>query len=124
MITYGTFYYLVPRLVGADLYSTRLADVHFWLALAGTMLYIISMWAAGVSQGLLWLSLDETGELAYSFRDIMSSMAPYYGLRLLAGLIFLSGTLLMAYNFTMTVRRRETVRVVPPAVDPAYGVAT
>ena len=124
MITYGTFYYLMPRLVGTKLYSIRLANMHFWLALAGTMLYIMSMWAAGVSQGLLWLSLDETGELAFSFRDIMSSMTPYYGMRLLAGVIFLSGTVLMAYNFYMTARSRKTVKVEPPAVDPAYGVAT
>jgi len=88
------------------------------------MLYIVSMWAAGVSQGLLWLSLDETGELAFGFRDIMNSMAPYYGLRLLAGLIFLSGTVLMAYNFYMTTRSRSTVKVTPPAVDPAFGVAS
>ncbi|MEX2132216.1 MAG: cytochrome-c oxidase, cbb3-type subunit I, partial [Pseudohongiellaceae bacterium] len=111
MITYGTFYFLMPRLMGTELYSVRLANIHFWLALAGTMLYIISMWAAGVSQGLLWLSVDPTGELTYSFRDIMSSMAPYYGLRLLAGLIFLLGTLLMTYNFYMTTRNRKTVRV-------------
>ena len=63
LITFGTFYYLVPRLVGGELYSRRLANVHFWMALAGTMLYILSMWAAGVSQGLLWLTLDEIGEL-------------------------------------------------------------
>jgi len=124
MITYGTFYYLVPRLVGRELYSTRLANVHFWLALAGTMLYIVSMWAAGVSQGLLWLSLDASGELSFSFRDIMASMAPYYGMRLIAGLIFLIGTLLMAYNFYMTTRDRETVKVLPANVNPAFGVAT
>jgi len=124
MITYGTFYYLVPRLVGRELYSTRLANVHFWLALAGTMLYIVSMWAAGVSQGLLWLSLDASGELSFSFRDIMASMAPYYGMRLIAGLIFLIGTLLMAYNFYMTTRDRETVKVIPANVNPAFGVAT
>jgi cytochrome c oxidase cbb3-type subunit 1 len=65
------------------------------MALAGTMLYIVSMWAAGVSQGLLWLSVDEVDELSFSFKDIMASMAPYYGLRLVAGLIFLTGTILM-----------------------------
>ena len=69
MITFGTFYFLVPRLVGAELYSVRLANIHFWLALAGTMLYVLSMWGAGVSQGLLWLSLDELGELSYGFRE-------------------------------------------------------
>ena len=108
MITYGVFYYLVPRLAGRKLHSIGLANLHFWLALTGTMLYIMAMWAAGVSQGLLWLSIDEIGELRYSFKDIMASMAPYYGLRLIAGLIFLSGTVIMAYNLFMTLRGRET----------------
>ncbi len=122
MVTYGVFYYLVPRLAGKELYSIGLANLHFWLALAGTMLYIMAMWAAGVSQGLLWLSMDEIGELSYSFKDIMASMAPYYGLRLIAGLIFLSGTILMAYNFYMTLKGRESVIVRPPLVDAAYSM--
>ena len=100
----------------------RLANVHFWLALAGTMLYILAMWGAGVSQGLLWLSLDDYGEPSFSFKDIMASMAPYYLLRLIAGLIFLSGTALMAYNFYMTLKGRELVIVRPPLVDAAYRV--
>ena len=116
LITFGTFYFLVPRLVGAELYSVRLANIHFWLALAGTMLYVLAMWGAGVSQGLLWLSLDEIGELSFSFKDIMASMPPYYLLRLLAGIIFLTGAGLMAYNFYMTVKGRTTIRVSPPPV--------
>jgi cytochrome c oxidase cbb3-type subunit 1 len=52
----------------------------------------------------------------------MASMVPYYGLRLIAGLIFLSGTILMAYNFYMTLKGRETVIVKPPLVDSAYRV--
>ncbi len=124
MITYGTFYYMVPRLVGGELYSVRLANIHFWMALAGTMLYIMAMWGAGVSQGLLWLSVDEIGELSFSFKDIMSSMAPFYGLRLLAGLIFLTGTALMAYNLYKTVAGKATVRVHAPPVDPAFGVSS
>lgn len=116
MITFGTFYYLVPRLVGSTLYSVRLANIHFWLALGGTMLYILSMWGAGVSQGVLWLSLDEFGELRYSFRDIMASMAPYYALRMVAGLIFLTGAVLMMINLFMTIAGKETVKVSPPAI--------
>ena len=114
MITFGTFYYLVPRLVGAELYSVKLANVHFWMALAGTMLYVLAMWGAGVTQGLLWLSLDEFGELMYSFTDIMASMSAYYLLRLVAGLVFLTGALLMAWNLYMTVRGRQTVKIRPP----------
>jgi cytochrome c oxidase cbb3-type subunit 1 len=119
LITFGTFYFLVPRLVGAELYSRRLADTHFWLALAGIMLYLLAMWAAGVSQGLLWLSLDELGELRFSFTDIMSSMQPYYVLRLVAGLVFLAGAGLMAFNLLMTLAGRPTARLGPPAVSEA-----
>jgi cytochrome c oxidase cbb3-type subunit 1 len=122
MITYGTFYFMVPRLAGRELYSIRLANIHFWLAFSGTMLYIIAMWAAGVSQGLLWLSIDQLGELSFDFKDIMASMTPYYLLRLVAGLVFLLGTVLMAYNLFMTLKGQQPVRVTPPAVDPAYGV--
>ncbi len=131
MVTYGTFYFLVPRLVGAELHSTRLANLHFVLALAGTLLYILAMWAGGVSQGLLWLSVDRLGELSFGFRDIMAGMRPYYGLRLVAGLLFWGGTLLMAYNLFMTLRGRRAVAVSPPPVaEPwrlergAAGIAT
>jgi len=124
MITYGTFYYMVPRLVGGELYSVRLANIHFWMALAGTMLYVMAMWGAGVSQGLLWLSVDEIGELSFSFKDIMASMAPFYGLRLIAGLIFLGGTTLMAYNLYKTIAGKSAVKVQVPAVDPAFGVSS
>ena len=122
LITFGTFYFLVPRLVGGELYSVRLANIHFWLALAGTMLYILAMWGAGVSQGLLWLAMDEIGELSFSFKDIMASMPPYYTLRFVAGLVFLSGTILMAYNLFMTIRGRKTVQVRPPPVSEAHRV--
>jgi cytochrome c oxidase cbb3-type subunit 1 len=100
----------------------RLANVHFWLALAGTMLYVLAMWGAGVSQGLLWLSLDSLGEPSFSFKDIMASMPPYYLLRLVGGIIFLAGTVLMIYNLAMTMRGRKTVRVRPPEV--AAGAAS
>ncbi len=114
LITFGTYYFLVPRLVGRPLHSVRLANIHFWLALAGVMLYILSMWGAGVSQGLLWMSLDDLGELRFSFTDIMAATAPYYMLRLVAGIIFLTGTVLMAINLFLTIAGHETVRVRPP----------
>lgn len=120
MVTYGTYYFLVPRLVGTTLYSTRLANIHFVLALAGTLLYILSMWAAGVSQGLLWLSVDSIGELSFTFRDIMQGMQPYYALRLIAGLLFLSGTVLMTYNFYKTLQGRSTLKCFPARVPEAW----
>ena len=101
-ITFGALYYLVPKISGRPLYSIRLANWHFALAIIGVMLYILSMWGAGVTQGLLWLNLDENGEIKYSFIDIMRAIAPYYAVRLLGGVLFLLGALLMAWNFLAT----------------------
>jgi cytochrome c oxidase cbb3-type subunit 1 len=118
LITFGTFYYLMPKLAGAPLYSVRLANQHFWLALAGVMLYVLSMWGAGLSQGVLWLSLDELGEVRFSFNDVMAAMKPYYLLRFFAGVLFLWGAVLMFWNLSQTFARRSTV---PAAVVPVAG---
>jgi cytochrome c oxidase cbb3-type subunit 1 len=123
LITFGTFYFLVPRLAGAPLYSARLANIHFWLALAGVMLYVLSMWGAGVSQGVLWLSLDNLGEVRFSFNDVMAAMKPYYLLRLIGGLLFLVGAVLMAFNLSRTFAGRRTVMVAPPPTHAARGLA-
>jgi len=115
LVTFGALYFLVPRLVGRDLYSARLANLHFVLAIAGILLYTLAMWGAGVTQGLLWLSLDEAGEVKYTFAEVMRAIAPYYQLRLLAGLLFLAGTALMAWNLWRTVQGAATLTVFPPA---------
>jgi cytochrome c oxidase cbb3-type subunit 1 len=124
LITFGTFYYLVPKLAGRPLYSTALANLHFWLALAGTMLYILSMWGAGISQSTLWLSLDELGEVQYGFAEVMRAMAPYYALRLVGGVLFLAGAVLMAVNLRRTFAGARTVAVRPPALRPAAAAHT
>jgi cytochrome c oxidase cbb3-type subunit 1 len=108
LITFGTFYFLVPRLAAAPLHSVRLANAHFWLALAGVMLYVLAMWGAGLSQGVLWLSLDNLGEVRFSFNEVMAAMRPYYLLRFLAGLLFLAGACLMAFNLARTFAGRRT----------------
>jgi cytochrome c oxidase cbb3-type subunit 1 len=121
LITFGTFYYMVPKLADRPLASARMAHVHFWLALAGVMLYVLSMWGAGISQGLLWLTLDELGEVRYSFAEIMAATAPYYVLRLIAGLLFLAGAVLMSINLWRTFEGARTAVVLPPrlAEEPA-----
>ena len=119
LVTFGALYFLVPRLVGRNLYSVRLANAHFVLAIAGILLYTLAMWGAGVTQGLLWLSLDEAGEVKYTFAEVMRAIAPYYQLRLLAGLLFLAGTALMAWNLWRTVQGAATLTVMPPTPTPS-----
>ncbi len=74
MITFGMLYYLIPRLWGREkMYSTRLIEVHFWIATIGVVLYIAAMWIAGVMQGLMWRATEADGSLTYSFVESVKS---------------------------------------------------
>ena len=104
MISMGAMYHLIPRLFNREIYSVKLIDTHFWLATIGIVLYITAMWISGIMQGLMWRAVNEDGTLIYSFVETVNAMHPYYIIRLLGGLIYLSGMLLMAYNVFQTVR--------------------
>jgi cytochrome c oxidase cbb3-type subunit 1 len=118
MMTIGSLYCLIPRLYNKPaMYSTRLIDVHFWTSTIGVVLYAVSMWISGINQGLMWRALNDDGTLTYSFIETVKFTYPYYGLRLLGGLVFFSGMLVMVYNVYRTVRDTDPkpVAVVQPA---------
>ncbi len=105
MIVFGSFYALVPWLwKRKSMYSARLIEVHFWLALAGTVVYVFALWNAGIIQGLMWRTYNDGGTLAYSFMESVDAMRPYYVARGIGGLLFLTGTILCLYNVWMTTR--------------------
>lgn len=104
MITMGSLYHMLPRLYGKiEMYSTRLIFVHFWLATIGIVLYVTSMWVAGIMEGLLWRETVADGSLTYSFIEILGKKYIFYFVRFLGGAFFLSGMCLMAYNCWKTV---------------------
>jgi cytochrome c oxidase cbb3-type subunit 1 len=104
-ISFGALYYLVPVLwKREELYSVRLAAWHYWIATLGIVFYISAMWVAGIMQGLMWRAYDSYGFLQYSFVDSVVAVHPYYVIRFSGGLLFLTGALLMAYNFFRTIR--------------------
>lgn len=104
MVSIGALYSLIPGLFGKkQMYSVRLINMHFWWSTIGVVLYIASMWIAGVTQGLMWRATNQDGTLTYSFVQSLEATYPYYGIRLLGGVIFLSGMFLMAYNVYKTV---------------------
>ncbi|OED36435.1 cytochrome-c oxidase, cbb3-type subunit I [Chromatiales bacterium (ex Bugula neritina AB1)] len=103
-IVFGTFYSLVPWIWRRSrMYSSYLVEVHFWLALAGTVVYLVAMWNAGITQGVMWRTYNESGTLTYSFLDSFVAMHPYYVARALGGALFLAGAALAFYNIVMTV---------------------
>jgi cytochrome c oxidase cbb3-type subunit 1 len=111
MITFGSIYALVPWMWKRDtIYSPKLVEVHFWLALTGTIIYVFSMWNSGLIQGLMWRTYTDSGTLAYSFIDSMVAMHPYYIARTVGGLLFLSGAIVGTYNVLMTIRQARIER--------------
>jgi len=115
MITIGCIYSLLPRLYGKrEMYSIRLIDWHFWTTTIGVVLYVASMWIAGVMQGLMWRATNDDGSLTYSFIEALNSTYPYYVVRLLGGVMVLGGMFLMAYNAYKTVAGTRTVDAAIP----------
>ncbi|MFA5940572.1 MAG: cytochrome-c oxidase, cbb3-type subunit I [Sinimarinibacterium sp.] len=104
MISIGSIYMLIPRLWNRpQMYSIPAINLHFWLSTIGTVLYITAMWIAGVMQGLMWRAVEADGTLTYSFIESLKATYPYYGVRLLGGLVFLSGMFVMAWNVWKTI---------------------
>ena len=116
MVSIGSIYYLIPRLFGkVEMASQKLVEVHFWIATIGVVLYIAAMWIAGVMQGLMWRAVNADGTLTYSFIESVERTYPFYNVRLLGGLLFLSGMLIMAYNVLKTVSSAKAVDEAIPA---------
>ena len=117
-LTFGMLYWMFPRLYGTKLYSKRLAETHFWVGTIGLLMYVVSMWVSGVSQGLFWRALDAEGFLKYpDFIEGLTNSRAMYQTRLAGGTIFMLGSFLMVYNLIMTARQGKptTVSVQVPA---------
>ncbi len=102
-ISFGAIYCLVPWLWNRPLYSLRLVSWHFWIATIGIVVYITSMWVAGILQGLMWRAYTSLGFLEYSFIETVEAMHPFYVIRALGGALFLVGALIMAFNVWRTI---------------------
>ena len=114
-ITMGSLYYLIPRLFGkTEMHSVRAMNLHFWIATLGVVLYIAAMWIAGVMQGLMWRAVSEDGTLTYTFVESVKATYPFYAIRLLGGVLYLSGMLIMAWNVFHTVRNEKPVEATIP----------
>jgi cytochrome c oxidase cbb3-type subunit 1 len=115
MVSIGSLYYVIPRLFGREIYSLKLVEAHFWIATIGIVLYISSMWIAGVAEGLMWRAVNPDGTLTYSFVEQVAAMHPFYIIRFLGGVSFLTGMCLMAYNVYRTAYNQQPIDAAIPA---------
>ncbi len=115
LITMGSMYHLIPRLYGRkQMFSVKAIEVHFWVATLGIVLYIASMWIAGVMQGMMWRAVNPDGTLVYTFVESVKATFPYYVVRLIGGLMYLSGMIIMGWNVWMTVAKGRAVKTPVP----------
>ncbi|MBX3448445.1 MAG: cytochrome-c oxidase, cbb3-type subunit I [Planctomycetaceae bacterium] len=117
MMTFGMLYWLLPRIYQTKLWSQRLAEWHFWVGTIGILLYIVPIYVAGLTQGLMWRAIDARGQLMYpDFVETVRVLAPLYWLRIGGGLLFFVGTGMLGVNFLMTwLSRPKTYE------DPVYS---
>ena len=129
MITIGSLYAMAPRVLGREaMHSHGAMEAHFWLHTTGVLLYVLSMWAAGVTEGLMWRATNPDGSLVYPFIDSLMTIRPLYVVRALGGVFMVTGMLCMAWNLWHTAAdaRRSPVRPVPvpePAHDSPVAAA-
>jgi cytochrome c oxidase cbb3-type subunit 1 len=101
------------------MHSVPLINVHFWVATVGIVLYITAMWIAGVMQGLMWRAVGSDGTLTYTFVESVKATYPFYAIRLLGGVLFLGGMLIMAWNVAKTIGASQPADARIPA--PAHA---
>jgi len=115
-VSMGSLYFLTPRLWGLkQMYSKKAIELHFWLATIGVVLYITAMWISGVTAGLMWRAINEDGTLTYTFVESVKAMHPFYVIRMIGGLMYVSGMIIMLWNVIKTVQMGQATRARIPS---------
>ncbi len=104
MVITASMYFMMAKMHRREVHSVKLANVHFWLILAGQLLFTVTLWIAGIVQGAMWKATHADGSLSYSFIDSVSAMYPFWTVRLLGGAVYFAGIAVFAYNLYMTAR--------------------
>lgn len=102
-LTFGILYWLIPKIFQTKLYSTKLANMHFWIGTLGILFYAIPMYWAGFYQGMMWKEFKASGQLEYQFIETVEYLMPFYKMRAIGGALFLIGVFFMVYNLIKTV---------------------
>ena len=110
-LTFAMLYYLIPRLYGTQLFSKKLANIHFWIGTMGIIFYALPMYWAGFVQSLMWKQFAPEGTLVYSnFLETVTQILPMYMLRAFGGALYLSGALVMIYNLVKTAQSGSFIK--------------
>jgi len=105
MLTFGMIYWLVPRLYNTQLYSVKLANIHFWLATLAIVFYAVPLYIGGITQALMWKQFTPDGFLMYpNFLETVTQLIPMYTIRAFGGAIYVAGFLILVFNIVKTIQ--------------------
>ena len=105
-LTFGILYWMVPKMWNTKLYSTKLANFHFWIGSLGIVFYALPMYASFFVQSLMWKEFTDAGLLAYpNFLETVRQIIPMYMIRAFGGLLYLTGAITMSYNLIKTAKQ-------------------
>ena len=105
-LTFGMLYWLIPKMWGTKLFSTKMANTHFWLGTLGIIVYALPMYTAGVVQSLMWKNFNAEGFLEYpNFLETVTQIIPMYMMRAIGGLLYFSGVIIMVVNLMKTAKQ-------------------
>ncbi len=114
----ASIFHMAPRIFKRELYSKSLMEKQFWIQTVGIVLYFTSMWIAGITQGMMWRAYDEYGSLLYSFIDTVNVLHPYYTIRGVGGLFYLTGFLMFSWNIYKTATAGRVLDKEPANASP------
>jgi cytochrome c oxidase cbb3-type subunit I/II len=123
MLTFGILYWIIPKIFRTELFSKKLANLHFWLGTLGILFWAIPMYWAGFMQTSMWKQFTPSGQLKYQFLDTVTFMKPFYAVRGFGGTLFLLGAIIMMYNLFKTVAKAKIVaneQAEAPALEKVY----
>ena len=109
-MAFGMIYWLVPRMTKGKLFSTKLANLHFWLGTLGIIFYALPMYVAGFLQASMWKQFNPDGTLMYgNFLETVTQIIPMYWMRMFGGVLYITGMLILVYNIYRTLRANEAI---------------
>ena len=111
MLAFGILYWMVPKMWGTELFSKKIANLHFWLSTLGIVFWAVPMYWSGIAQALMWKQFTPLGVLQYpNFLETVLQIIPFYIIRSFGGLLYFSGMILLVYNLVMTVKSGSFIK--------------
>ncbi|HCZ35664.1 MAG TPA: cytochrome C oxidase Cbb3 [Cytophagales bacterium] len=122
-LIFGMLYWVIPRMWNTKLYSSKLANLHFWIGTLGIVFYALPMYVSGVVQSLMWKEFAADGFLRYqNFLETTTQILPMHMLRATGGALYLTGVFIMTYNLIKTAYAGKFVANEEAEVSPLVKV--